>query len=279
MWTLVLLAILAAPQCGPSYQSSHIVYLSDQLNGGYGCDYYADTVPGLRQFYVLMSTTGAGSVEFSAPLPSCIEGATYLSDDCPYPVHIGNSQTGVAVAFSSCKTGDAVHVLTINCWMAGQTKSCCPWRILPSPTAYPSNQIGVADCDLNYATAYGGMLLVQKSGVTADHPLPPDGATNQPLSVRLTWMEHYCDCSMCPTSSSDIYFGTTTDPPLVYSDEGSQEGPYDPGLLQPYTTYYWKIRKRGLGDPWTSPLWSFTTTSSIDVESTSWGAIKALYSD
>jgi hypothetical protein len=281
MLTLVLLAILAGPQCGTNYQYSHIIYLSENPSGGDGCMQLTDTIPQFRQIFVLISTTGATGAEFSAPLPNCVTGATYLSDEPVFPIVIGNSQTGVSIAFGSCRSGDAVHVLTINYMMAGLTETCCHYRVLPLPNSRFPGQITLSDCDFEAQTGQGGALLISRSSATTvDNPDPPDGATNQPLSVRLTWTEHRCDCTLCATFA-DLYFGTTTDPPLVsrLGNGGPGEYPYDPGLLEPYTTYYWKVGTYGAGEPWMSPLWSFTTTSAIPTESVSWGAIKALYTE
>jgi hypothetical protein len=100
-------------------------------------------------------------------------------------------------------------------------------------------------------------------------PLPPDaplysspgnGASVTASSATLTWdggpWSHFYD----------VYFGTTSDPPLVAGN--AQIGAPDPGVLetytvsnlQPGTTYFWRIVDR----TWAQmikpgPVWSFTT--------------------
>lgn len=56
----------------------------------------------------------------------------------------------------------------------------------------------------------------------------------------------------------DVYFGTEYDPPLIESNYASTT--YDPGELEPGTTYYWKIvAKEAGGITLESPIWQFTT--------------------
>ncbi len=104
------------------------------------------------------------------------------------------------------------------------------------------------------------------------HPLPPDVPVNvspaQGTSVTGTsatlvwdggpWAHLY-----------DIYFGTSTNPPLIQSDQelgsplvGQQESFTVTGL-QPGTTYYWRV----VGKTWaqlarSGPIWSFTTSGA-----------------
>ena len=64
--------------------------------------------------------------------------------------------------------------------------------------------------------------------------LPADAATNVVLNPTLTWNEG----AGGPTSY-DVYFGTTTNPPLIGNQPGSSYAPVAP--LNPNTTYYWKL--------------------------------------
>jgi hypothetical protein len=104
-------------------------------------------------------------------------------------------------------------------------------------------------------------------------PLPPDtpayasptngttGATTASITLKWEggpWAHFY-----------DIYFGTTSTPPLLVSNQ--QIGSPDPGNqekytisnLQPGTTYYWRIVSRTWAQKTkTGPTWSFTTAGS-----------------
>ena len=107
-------------------------------------------------------------------------------------------------------------------------------------------------------------------------PSPLNGATAQPLDSKLNWS--LTDCSFTlGVMSSDVFFGTNPDPPLVASFLGQVT--YDPGPLLPSTTYYWKIRGNGDGGTMVGPVWTFGTEVPVPIEQTTWGRVKALYTD
>jgi phosphatidylserine/phosphatidylglycerophosphate/cardiolipin synthase-like enzyme len=89
---------------------------------------------------------------------------------------------------------------------------------------------------------------------------PASGALAQPLSVTLTWDGGPWGIKY------DIYFGTSSNPPLLVSDV--VVGGPDPGVLEKYTVtglaagtkYYWKVvGKTMVNLTAASPTWSFTT--------------------
>lgn len=87
------------------------------------------------------------------------------------------------------------------------------------------------------------------------NPSPPNGSTSS-ITPTLTWQ--CVDLDGDPILF-DVYFGTTTNPPLVAT--GLQVASYVPGTLLPGTTYRWKIvASDGIGGSTTGPLWGFTTT-------------------
>jgi hypothetical protein len=57
-------------------------------------------------------------------------------------------------------------------------------------------------------------------------------------------------------TSYDVYFGTSSTPPLVTNVTTTN---YIPGRLGPATAYYWQIAARNSGSTGTSPIWPFTT--------------------
>lgn len=230
-----------------------------------------DTAPQIGKMYVVVSAwDGITGVQFAAPMPTCMTGATYLSDEWVYPVSLGDSQTGIAIGWSSCETG-MVHVLTINYYMQGLS-DCCRYRVVPDPRN-PNHRIELWDCDSNLVIGGGGVGLVSNwFGTKFENRTPPDGAIDQPLDTDLFCTVRYCSCNSQPYVW--IYFGTTPDPPAVAADVPF---PYDPGPLQPKTTYYWKLRDAEIG--MTTPVWSFTTGKGVPTQRTSWGAIKALFGE
>jgi len=96
---------------------------------------------------------------------------------------------------------------------------------------------------------------------------PVSGATGQPTSVTLTWEggpwgQQY-----------DVYFGTTTNPPLVAQNvvTGAPEDPTGPltyetykvSGLAPAKQYYWKIASKTMANlSAASAIWTFTTGSA-----------------
>jgi phospholipase D-like protein/IPT/TIG domain-containing protein len=89
---------------------------------------------------------------------------------------------------------------------------------------------------------------------------PASGALSQPLSVTLTWDGGPWGIKY------DIYFGTSSNPPLLASDV--IVGNPDPGVIEKYTVngltagtkYYWKIVGKTMANlTAASSTWNFTT--------------------
>jgi len=89
------------------------------------------------------------------------------------------------------------------------------------------------------------------------NPTPSDNATEVSINIELSW-----DCTD-PESDPllyDVYFGTSSTPPLVNS--GQSETTYDPGSLDFEETYYWKIVAHDdHSNSTTGDIWEFTTVS------------------
>jgi hypothetical protein len=91
-------------------------------------------------------------------------------------------------------------------------------------------------------------------GVTLSSPA--NGATGVPTSVGLTWL------AASGATSYDVYFGTSSTPPLVTNTASLS---YSPLGLIASTTYYWQIIARNAAGPSPTPsaIWSFTTTTGL----------------
>jgi hypothetical protein len=88
------------------------------------------------------------------------------------------------------------------------------------------------------------------------NPSPADHAIGISTGADLSWTGG--DPDIGDTVTSDVYFGTSTSPPLVSNDQAATT--YDPGTLSYNTHYYWKIMATdNHGASTTGPLWSFTT--------------------
>ncbi|MBI9039675.1 MAG: hypothetical protein JEY97_16210 [Bacteroidales bacterium] len=86
-------------------------------------------------------------------------------------------------------------------------------------------------------------------------PNPMDESENQSIEVDLSWT---CTDPDGDPLTYDIYFGTETIPALLVS--GQTETTYDPGILDYYTEYFWKIIAHDDHCNITEgPVWSFST--------------------
>lgn len=91
------------------------------------------------------------------------------------------------------------------------------------------------------------------------NPIPADGSTDQPLTTSLAW-EASSDLN-CDGLTYDIAFGSSSPPPIVA--EGVSTASFDPGTLQPGTTYYWQVTATDGLTETAGPLWSFTTLGGM----------------
>ena len=92
-------------------------------------------------------------------------------------------------------------------------------------------------------------------------PSPGNGATNVDINADLSWTGG--DPDPMDTVTYDIYFGTTTPPPLITT--GCPDTTYDPGNMQYLTKYYWQIVSwDNRGASTTGPIWSFTTAQEVN---------------
>jgi len=93
---------------------------------------------------------------------------------------------------------------------------------------------------------------------TPSDPDPEDGATDVDINADLGWTGG--DPDPGDTVTYDVYFGTSSNPPMVSSNQSGTT--YDPGTMDYNTKYYWKIVSwDNHGASSTGPVWSFTTGS------------------
>lgn len=91
------------------------------------------------------------------------------------------------------------------------------------------------------------------------NPSPGNNSIGVDLNADLSWN---CSDPNGDPLNYDVYFGTTSPPPLVYT--GQSGTTFLLGSLQPNTTYYWKIVAKdsptaGGSISVTGPIWDFTT--------------------
>jgi hypothetical protein len=130
---------------------------------GMSCN-LTDTAFGVKLYYVVhVLTTGASASQYRAVVPACMTGtgAMYLADTNPYPVTLGNSQTGVAVAYGGCLVGP-INTQIIQVFAMGLTPPCCRWYVDGDPVVSP--QVQVSDCAFNVWPATGGQGIINPDG-------------------------------------------------------------------------------------------------------------------
>lgn len=135
-----------------------------------------DAEPGLLTFYVVANVTGATGVEFSAPQPACMVGATHVGDAPVYDVTVGDSQNGAAVAFGVCYNLQ-IHVFTIYYFGAGLSTTCCMYPLLGNM----GNPVGprLADCGYPFATLHPlpGVPIFVNPDATCGCTVPTETST------------------------------------------------------------------------------------------------------
>jgi hypothetical protein len=89
----------------------------------------------------------------------------------------------------------------------------------------------------------------------ATNPYPADGATDVPIDVVLSWSPGH------GALMYDVYFGTSSPPPWIGK---LVETSYDPGTLEPGTTYFWRVNDFTAMGTNPGPVWSFTTMSGSE---------------
>jgi uncharacterized surface protein with fasciclin (FAS1) repeats/subtilisin-like proprotein convertase family protein len=91
------------------------------------------------------------------------------------------------------------------------------------------------------------------------NPVPADGAVNQSTTTILSWTTGGA------TTAYDVYFGTDANPPLVSANQIATT--YNPGVLQPSTTYFWYVIPSNENGPNVTceQVYSFTTSAFTDI--------------
>ncbi len=107
----------------------------------------------------------------------------------------------------------------------------------------------------NSATGISSVVSVTLAAPSGPPALvsPANGAAGVLLAPTLVW-----DASNGATSY-DVYFGTSSTPPLAGNTTNLS---YAPGVLNPGITYYWQIAAKNSAGSNPSGVWSFTTATN-----------------
>jgi len=187
---------------------------------------------------------------------------------------------GCTIVFADCQVADEIVLFDVQFEdLTGEREAALleVWGPLPGPPSCAHFWMCDGSTDplrrCISGTQAGGINSSTEIPLPRD-PIPADGAIDVPRDLRqVTWERDplplilYCGAS----TGSQIFFGTTPDPPPSCSDCLSH------GLLLENTTYYWRVDTSWAGQTVRGPLWHFTTGTYVAIAKTSWGCIKTLY--
>jgi hypothetical protein len=158
---------------------------------------------------------------------------------------------------------DDVNTATVGLPQGGATYS-------PGPLELAKTYYWRIDEFDGFGTHKGQVWSFTTEG-TVGSPNPAKGAVDITQVPVLTWVPGVFGVS------HEVYFGTDKDA-VKNADTSSPEykgsgnlgsESYEPGQLEWFTTYYWRIdevNNANADSPWTGPLWSFTTVNFLIVD-------------
>jgi hypothetical protein len=114
----------------------------------------------------------------------------------------------------------------------------------------------VDEVDADGNVVEGNVWTFSTLPLEAHFPFPPDGATNA-ISLELSWTPGK------NTIMHNVHWGT--DPAMLLPVSMMQMGTtYDPGALDPDTTYYWRVDEFTPMGTIEGPVWSFSTIGPVE---------------
>lgn len=127
-----------------------------------------DSGGGIATVYVVHHIgSGAIASQFMVR-PSSGMSMTHLGDNHKFQLVIGDSQSGMAVAYQSCLSSD-VLVTEITYLKSGMSSNCSSLQVVPDPGAQ-SGTIKIVDCSDYWVEGTGTRLVVNPSGSCACGP-------------------------------------------------------------------------------------------------------------
>jgi glutaredoxin len=186
-------------------------------------------------------TDGATNVAVSPTLKwQCTDPEWY--DTLYFDVYLEQNDTTPDVLVSEHQTGRSFKPNTLN------LETTYYWQIVAT------DSLGLTSTGPVWSFTTRG----NNPPNTPSNPNPSNGSTGVPLNKILSWTGGDPNGD---TVKYDVYFGKTNPPSKVTSNQSATS--YNPGSLDPLTTFYWKIVAwDSFGATSTGPVWQFITSTA-----------------
>jgi hypothetical protein len=149
---LLLTGVLMISAATVPAQNGNIGIFADQA--GTSCN-ISSASPLLYVYFVHVNAVGATASQWAAPAPPCMT-ATHVMDIVPFEV-LGNTVTGIAVPYGTCKTGTFCLISAL--YYVTAAEPCCHWPVVADPYV-ASGKVEIADCEYNLTYGTGGQAIV-----------------------------------------------------------------------------------------------------------------------
>lgn len=192
---------------------------------------------------------------------------------------------GAQIAFPTCRADLPLLLYTVEVQNPGDNglyELAVTRRTHPSNPSFECAFVTLCDPPVFTKICVGTSRFFLNTGPGQDLSVPrlsspTNGATGVPLDAPLSWQpSELRSCFNHPFPAHCVFLGTDPDPPQSACNPAPGWGVFGPGLLQPNTTYYWRIVANASVS---SPVWTFTTGNTVAVGKKSWSAVKRLYTD
>lgn len=205
-----------------------------------------------------------GEWEASLPQSGVYEVFVWIPDPDPFE-YDGRVYTPTQYAVYQIYHKDGLTTRTVNQRLrTGDFYSLGTFNFDTVAKVILNDRTGEPYCSTMIAFDAIKFASVNNPPYTPYNPSPSNHASSVSVSADLSWSGGDPDAG--DTVTYDVYFGTSTPPPLVSDDQSATT--YDPALSYT-TTYYWKIvATDNHGASAEGPLWDFTTESALPSEYT-----------
>ncbi len=210
-------------------------------------------------------------------------------------IHSGDRETGIEVDLGGCtELGWGVTIGQLDIEISpDEVIACTRWTFSSSEAQDCAGLwrpgIHAQDFFVGGNTPYDCSCSMHScmTGYPPYDLYPPNGATNVPLDVVLTWNDPN-DWPEPPYFQGGCYVYMNSRPECEGGGrwDGSCDESFAPNFLEPGRTYYWYAAwwlpgptGCNYGFSGRSPLYSFTTEGTLPVTPTTWGRVKVMYSD